>query len=399
MGEIKTALDARKELGEGISVLSSDEWLDLSAFTDNAIYFNPSTEKMLRAAINLKPSEKLVPEFEATIQKYLRLKQYCQTFSDEILPGTRELASSVIQYARDAAATYKALTRALVASSGPAVDISLAEALTELSKQWKSLHPSADAQVARGKFAKYIGILKGDAELRERKAIALHTALLKFHADLKASNAEFVADAKNYESLFGALNPKVKRLKDALKSLQDELTGMRKQEGDFVVVLATAPAYLAIPFFGWFIMAGVLSGVGGALGTLRRKIGEKLQEAEKLGEELGPKEKFMSYYQYGQDTTFKTAKEVEAAAVLVKKVSDAWGKITSDLTDLNTRLLASANESSLAGDWDIAGLRLETASQTWQDLKVDAEQYLRHQLRRADDLDDAMKGVVEKSAA
>ena len=174
MSDIATALDANKELRDGIGVLSQDEWLNLSAFTDTAIYFNPSTEKLLRAAINLKSSEKLVPEFEVTIQKYARLKQYCQVFEDEINPGTRELAQSVVQYARGAATVYDSLTAAIKASQGNAVDITLQRALTELSKQWQSLHPSPEAQVARGKFVQYIGVLKQDAQDRADAATALH---------------------------------------------------------------------------------------------------------------------------------------------------------------------------------------------------------------------------------
>jgi predicted nucleic acid-binding Zn-ribbon protein len=399
MGKIETAFDAIKDLGEGISVLSTDEWLDLSAFTDNAIYFNPSTEKLLRAAINLKPTEKLAPEFEATIQKYARLKQYCEVFENDISPGTREVAASVIQYARGVPRTYDALTAAITASQGPAVNITLERALAELSQAWQSSHPSAGAQDARKKFVTYIGILKQDAESMAGKATALHTKLMDFHRNLKSSNAEFVADAQKYETLFGSLNPKVQQLKQELDALQKELSGMRKQESDFVIVLETAPLYLLIPFFGYFIMAGVLAGVGGALGTLRKRIWEKVQKAVELNDELGPKEKFMAQYKYGQESTAKTAEEAKKAAGLVEKVKNAWGRITSDLTDLNTRLLDSANQSSLTGDWDVANLRLQTAKDTWQDLKVEAEQYLRYQLRRADDLDAAMEGVVVEKAA
>jgi hypothetical protein len=400
MSKIETAFDANSDLGEGLAVLSTDEWLNLSAFTDNAIYFNPSTEKMLRAAINLKPTEALVPEFVVTIQKYARLKGYCQTFDSEILPGTREVAASVIQYARGVPRTYDALTAAIMASAqGSVVNITLEHALAELSKAWQSSHPSQAAKEARKKFVTYIGILKQDAEVRAGKATALDLKLGEFHRNLKSSNAEFVADAKNYERLFGALNPKVQQLKQDLDLLQKELTGMRKQESDFIIVLETAPLYLLIPWFGYLIMAGVLSGVGGALGTLRNRIWENLDKAIKLNDELGPKEKFMAHYHYGEESTAKTAKEAEKAAKFVEKIKNAWSKIASDLTDLNTRLLADANQSSLTGAWDVANVRLGTAKDTWQDLKVDAEQYLRYQLRRADNLDDAMGGVVVKEAS
>jgi hypothetical protein len=398
MSKIETAFNAIQDLGEGISVLSTMEWLDLSAFTDNAIYFYPSTEKMLRATINLKPAEKLVPEFTVTIQKYARLKQYCEVFENEILPGTREVAASVIQYARGVPRTYDALTAAIMASQGPGVNITLEKALAELSAAWQSSHPSSGAKEARQKFVTYIGILKQDAESMSKKATELHTKLTTFHGNVKASNAEFVADTKNYEKLFGALNPEVQRLKQELDQIQKELTAMREQEDDFVIVLKTAPVYLAIPFFGYFIMAGVLAGVGGALGTLRKRIGESVDKAVNLNDKLGPKEKFMAQYLVGQETTGKTAEEAKKAIVLVEKVKNAWGKITSDLTDLSGRLLANANASSLTGDWDVVNIRLGTAKDTWQDLKTDAEQYLRYQLRRADDVDDAMKGVQDKAA-
>jgi hypothetical protein len=399
MRKIDSAFDATSDLGEGLSVLSTDEWLNLSAFTDNAIYFNPSTEKMLRAAINLAPAEKLAPEFLVTIQKYARLAGYCQTFDGEILPGTREVAASVIQYARGVPRIYDALTAAIMASQEPGVNITFERALAELSKAWQSSHPSEPASAARKKFVTYIGLLKKDAELMAAKATALHSKLVTFRDNLKLSNAEFTADAGSYEKLFGALSPEVQHMKQQLELLQTELTNMRKQESDLVIVLETAPLYiLLIPWFGPFILAGVLAGAGSALGAVRNKIWGKLQDAIAVNDKLGPKEKFMAQYKYGQESTARTAEQAKVAAKLVERIKDAWAAITLDLTDLNTRLLDSANQSALTQDWDVANIRLLTAKDTWHDLKVNAEQYLRYQLRRADDLDGAMKGVVQEAA-
>jgi hypothetical protein len=400
MSKIEKILDADKGLAEGLAVLSRDEWLDLSAFTDNSIYFFPSHEKMLRAAINLQDTEKLPPEFEVTIQKYARLKGYCETFDKEILPGTRKLATSVISYAINIPDVCDALTAAITASQGPAVNITLESALAELSRQWQSLHPSPSAQVARKDFVKYIRILKDDAELMAGRATDLHTKLVKFHSDLKSSNAEFVADAMNYQKLFGRLSPEVLRMKQELDGLQKELDGMRKQESDLVIVLETAPLYiLLIPWFGPFILAGVLTGAGTALGAVRQKIWAKLQEAIAINDKLGPKEKFLAQYQYGQESTDKTANEAKAAAKLVEKIKNAWSDITDNLTDLDTRLLGSANQNSLAGEWDVAKLRLATSRTSWSILKTQAEKYLMYQLDRADNLDDAMKGVVVQKVA
>jgi len=400
MSDIKTALDPNKGLGEGLAVLSNDDWLNLSAFTDNAIYFYPSNEKLLRAAINLQDNEKLPPEFEVTIQKYERLKGYCETFDKQILPGTRKLATSVISYALNIPDVCDALIASITAWQGPAVNITLEQSLSQLSLQWQSLHPSPAAQVARKDFVKYIRILKEDAQLMAGRATDLHTKLVKFHSDLKSSNAEFVADAMNYERLFGRLSPDVQRMKQELDSLQKELDGMRKQESDLVIVLETAPLYiLLIPWFGPFILAGVLTGAGTALGVVRTKIWDKLQEAIAINDKLGPKEKFMAQYQYGQESTDKTAKEAKAAAKLVEKIKNAWSDITDNLTDLDTRLLNNASQNSLTGEWDVAKLRLRTSRSSWDILKTQAEQYLRYQLDRADDLDEAMKGVVVQKAA
>ena len=400
MSKIETALDAAKGLGEGLAVLSNDDWLNLSAFTDNAIYFYPSNEKMLRAAINLQDNEKLPPEFQVTIQKYERLKGYCETFDQQILPGTRKLATSIISYALNIPDVLDALIASITAWQGPAVNITLEQSLSQLSLQWQSLHPSPGAQVARKDFVKYIRILKEDAELMAGRAADLHTKLVKFHSNLKSSNAEFVADALKYERLFGRLSPEVQRMKQELDSLQKELDGMRKQESDLVIVLETAPLYiLLIPWFGPFILAGVLTGAGTALGVVRNKIWGKLQEAIALNDKLGPKEKFMAQYKYGQESTDKTAKEAQSAAKLVEKIKNAWSDITDNLTDLDTRLLGSASQNSLTGEWDVAKLRLRTSRTSWNTLKTQAEQYLRYQLDRADDLDEAMKGLVVEEAA
>jgi hypothetical protein len=395
MGSIDTAFHASKEMREGLGVLSQDEWLRLCAFTDEAIYFKPSTEKMLRAEINLPDSEPLLQEFRETIAKYVRLKQYCQTFEDEINPETRELASSIIQYARDTANTYDALRKAVLRQGSPAEWLL---ALNNLVREWQSSHPSPDAQVALGDFQRYVAILKADAQKKEAAAKNLHTKMKNFHENLKSSNKEFLADAQKYQGLFGENSPKVKRLKNELDDLQNELNGLRKHEDNMVLVLETAPFYLMIPIYGPFIMSGVLLSVGTALGALRNTIYSKIQEAVKVDKELGPMLKFMALYEYGQKSTAKTAEDIKAVLPLVEKLKTAWTELTSNLTELSTKLL---EPKVLTGAWDLAALNVDTAKATWQDLKILAEKYLRFQLGRADELDEAMKGVVlaEKTAA
>jgi hypothetical protein len=398
MSSIKTAFQASQDMQSGPSVLSRDEWLRLCAFTDQAIYFKPTTEKMLRDEIRLPFSEPLLPEFLDTIRKYVRLKQYCQTFEDKINPGTRDLAADIVRYARATASTYDALIRAIQESAGGAVSIGSEKALEELSRQWRSSHPSPQALKAKNDFVKYIGVLKQDAEKRAATANELHGEMKVFHKNLKASNSEFVTDARNYEKLFGALNPRVQKLKADLDLIQLQLNQMRKQEGDMVIVLETAPLYLAIPLFGPFFMSGVLLGVGGALANLRNQIYTKIQEAEAINNELGPQLKFMALYKHGQDSTGATAKEIEAVLPLVERLKNAWATLTSDLNDLSRRLLADASQNSLTGDWDVANLRLETAKTTWQDLKIQAQQYLQFQIGRAEDLEEVMNGALPKAA-
>lgn len=395
MGKLEKTFDANPDLKIGVGVLLQKEWLDLSAFTDNAIYFKPITEEMLRLEIDLKADKPLPPEFKETIEKYKRLKGYCETFENVILPGTRELANGVVQYSRTAAATYDALIKAIKASQGPSVDIGLGAALIELSRQWKLSHPSEPAIQARRDFAKYVGILMKDAEKRAGAASILHGQIVTFHQNLRLSYAEFGRDSAAYKGKFGEISPKVKKLQAGLDLLQKELDGLRVEEDQKVLLLETAPVYLAIPLIGYLIMSGVLLGAGIHLGVIRKRIAEKVEEASGLAKELGPLQSFMALYEYGETSTLKTADEVKTVLPLVEKIKNAWSDLTSDLKELRD-VLTDASGGSLTGDWDVATLKLDIAKATWQDLKGASERYLRYQLKRADDVEEAMKGVVVK---
>lgn len=104
---IDQSLSTSKEMKDGLSILSKDEWLSLQAFCDMAITENPSTEKAMRVKLKMLDDKvALAEDFKSTVQLYSALKGYCETFTNDIKPGTLKLAGDIVQYERTVSTVY-----------------------------------------------------------------------------------------------------------------------------------------------------------------------------------------------------------------------------------------------------------------------------------------------------
>ncbi|MGI5291331.1 alpha-xenorhabdolysin family binary toxin subunit A [Nonomuraea polychroma] len=377
MGEtsrINGALFTPKEIDTGIAVLNLDEWRKLQAFADMAVSTNPATEEAMRQKLKLASGKELGQDFKETVKIYASLKANCTVFKDKIRPGTVDLANDIVQYQRQADVLYERLIR-LIEDYQAGRDT--AAKLAELEAEWRKDRPSPEAADIKTKFQKYVERLWNEAKERAEKATALEQQVKEFRSALEVSHAEFARHAESYKDKYGGAEKGVERIKGDIAVLEQELASARKKDKDERIVLATAPVYLVIPFFGPFIMSGVLLGVGIDLGLQVERIKEKVKRLEAEQNKLDTEQTFFADYKTGMQLTEQTAKDIAVVLPLVGKIAAAWSALTSDLEHLNGALLKDAAGSALAEDWDFTSIDLETARETWRDLKKQADDYRR----------------------
>jgi hypothetical protein len=177
------------------------------------------------------------------------------------------------------------------------------------------------------------------------------------------------------------------------------LSDLRVKEQREIISLETVPLYLIIPWpFGWFVIAGVLAGVGADLDRVRKTIIELLPKLETASKNLVKDLAFQAYHQWGLTKLPDSIKQAETAKNNVETVKNAWDSIVSDLGDLHGRLLKQAQTDVSTGDLDFAGLDFDAAKLEWSRLAGEAAGYLQFLLIPADagkkTVDEAMKGFA-----
>ncbi|HJR08080.1 MAG TPA: alpha-xenorhabdolysin family binary toxin subunit A [Pyrinomonadaceae bacterium] len=389
--KINEALAADAGLEEGIAILAKAEWFQLQAFCDMAVYTNPTTEDSMRVTLKLPKDAALNQDFKDTLKLFVDLKGYCTTFQNEIKPGTVDLASDIVQYARRAQVIYPKLNGLLAdyQLDGKVNEIKL----KALVNDWGSDNPTEKGKAIKEDFKKYIGRLKTEADARSTKAGALQTKLTTFRDNLKQSGTDFSLHYTAYKKKYGDAEKELLKLKGDLQDLSKELDDARKKERDETIVLGTSPLYLLIPFVGPFIMAGVLLGVGVDFGLLREKIKTKIREAEEKQKKADTEQTFFAAYTQAKDWTGKTAEDIKAVLPLVDKLKSAWDAFSRDLKDLSD-VMSSAQGTGLTEEWDFASIDLQTGLQTWLDLKEQADQYRRFaDCKKVDTVDQLAEGM------
>jgi DNA repair exonuclease SbcCD ATPase subunit len=391
--KINDALAADESLKEGIAILAKEEWFKLQAFCDTAVYTNPTTEYAMRVGLKLPKDAVLNQDFKNTLKLFVDLKGYCTTFQTEIKKDTVDLANDIVQYARRADVIYGRLISLLAnyQLDGKVNEIKL----QQLVNEWGSGNPTEQGAAIQEQFKSYIRRLKTEADARSTKAGALQTKLTTFRDNLKQSGADFTLHYADYLTKYGDAQKELEKLRGDLDDLSKELDDARKKERDETIVLGTSPLYLLIPFFGPFIMAGVLIGVGTDFGLLKEKIKTKIKEAEEKRKRADTKETFFAAYTQAKDWTWKTAEDIKAVLPLVDKLKSAWDALSSDLSDLS-EVMGSGQSSALIEDWDFASIDLETGQKTWLDLKEQADQYRRFaDCKKVDTVDQLAEGVKQ----
>jgi len=216
--------------------------------------------------------------------------------------------------------------------------------------------------------------------------------LTAFEANLKKSQSEFILHADDYANKYADHEGKLKVIQEQVDDLEKELKALRKTQADKELVLETSPLYLLIPGFGFFIMAGVLLGVGIDFGLKKEELQGKIDKLTTAQSTLSSEQNFYNNYNIALQSTTKTIKDLKAAIEAVGKLEKAWNALSDDMEELVSKL-EGARGRSLVEDWRFASLDLTTAQKTWEDLALQADQYRRFgDAKRVDTVDKAFEG-------
>lgn len=400
MSDIQTSLGVKQEL-KAINVIQSEDWLKLAVFVDHAITFNATNETQLRVQTRMQPRDPIPDDVKVTLGTYQRLGTACQKWMNSTYPGSSELARDIIRHKDDCQITYEAMAQ-VIKKAEPNCR-TLEEAQEALMQDLKSGSPSAAAKKALTDLARYVDRLWREACERHNKAVTLAGEIDNFQAELAECDKAFCAQTQGYRKNYGNESAEIKRLKGEVERINKELSALRKKESDEIIVLETAPLYLLIPWpFGAIVMAGVLSGVGGDLAEVRKKIAALIPQLEKASADLARDEAYFQYHQWGLTSTQAAYKAGEDARTRLGRVKTAWAGITSDLKYLHDNLLKTAKDDTLAGDLDFTKQDLQKAQLQWDRLAGEAAGYLQYQLipaKPAKTVDEAMQGVTLAKAA
>jgi hypothetical protein len=252
-------------------------------------------------------------------------------------------------------------------------------------------------------MARYVDRLSGEAKRRHQKAVDLHADLENFQKVVAECDGAFTRQMPIYKRKYGEESTEIKSLKAEVATLQQTLSDLRVKEQREIITLETAPSYLLIPWpFGFFIMAGVLAGVGADLGVVRNHISELLPKLETASTKLAKDLAFQAYHQWGLDKLPDSIRQADKAEKNIRAVKQAWETIVSDLNDLHGRLVTAQTNVGTA-DLDFVGLDFDAAKLEWNRLAGEAAGYLQFQLIPADagkkTVDEAMRGFAIKKAA
>ncbi|WP_213955183.1 MULTISPECIES: hypothetical protein [unclassified Variovorax] len=401
MSKIDEKFSSKSEIDDGISLISTTDWVVLSCFFKSSITNSPDSEAKMRSGLQMLPGDAFAPAFADTVALYKDLVALSNDFTFRIADEVLNLADDIVHYQAKADVVYTRLADLVGRFDMPGVGDTpeaLQEKFNALIKLWKGGQVSGNSDQIQKRFKLALEDLILEAEKRATRAEKLREDILGplgLKMKLQASKTGFDSKKEVFESEFGKESPRVVKFKIDVENLQIEISGLRKKERDEVIALGTSPLYLIIPFFGPFILLGVNIGVGVDLAVTRAKIDAKLNEAGLISTELGRAERFMTYYNNGKSMVTKTSKGIENILPKIETLGLGWRAIAKDIRFIVDLLSGPGRSQSNDEDWFNFVTTLKTAQKSWASVATKAE-HLRTVAMpvAANDLDEAMKKLA-----
>jgi hypothetical protein len=92
-----------------ISLLTTDDWLELTTFFNTAVFDNPSTEKRMRVKLGLNAEDPFLEEFKDTVAIFETLANIGKEFNHDVVEEALSLADDIVQYNMTVQAVYPRL--------------------------------------------------------------------------------------------------------------------------------------------------------------------------------------------------------------------------------------------------------------------------------------------------
>ncbi|WP_291296803.1 alpha-xenorhabdolysin family binary toxin subunit A [Elioraea sp.] len=382
MADDPTPFDPKKNLYDGISILSTDDWIEMTTFFDTAVSANPSTEALMRKTLGMDAKDEFRPEFGEAVGLYLDLKGCGEKFKADVQDKMLLLADDIVQYNDAASSTYERLVDLV-----DRFDFDGVSAVTTADQKWLKLAETWASGTTQGRsdqikqrFQSALDGLIKEATERAEKADALQKAILApdgILARLNTSKAAFKAAHTRFETAFGKEGAETTKLRTMLASLQEDLKSLQKKEKDEIIVLGTSPIYIYIPFIGPLIFLGVDIGVGIDLALTRAKIQGKLDDIQAYTGKIGLHERFSAYYTTAKKGVDGVADQIEKVAPKVETLGKAWRAIASDLANVRKVLSTDGNVSIKGGNWFNLVIALTNAKKGWARIADQADHFRR----------------------
>ncbi len=380
MPDTVTPFDPKQDLYDGVSLLSTHDWIMMTTFFDAAVSANPTTQEMMRRALGLASTDAFRPEFADAVGLYQDLKACGQKFKSEVQEKMLDLANDIVQYKDGAAATYGRFRELIDRFDWDGMDaITPADQKwLKLAETWASGTPQGKSEKIRQGFQSVLDQLIKDANERAEKADKLQKSILApdgILARLNTSKKAFADEKVRFEAAFGAESAEGKRLRTLLDGLKAEMAVLQKKEHDEVLVLETSPVYLLIPFFGPFFLAAIDLGVGIDLALTRNKIAEKIGEIDAYTAKIGVHDRFITAYTTANTGFDSMVKQITAIAPRIETLGKAWRAIASDLANVRKVLSTDGKVSITGQNWSNLIVVLDTATKGWERIAGQAHHF------------------------
>lgn len=390
-----------------IGLLTTDDWCELTAFFDTAVFDNPSTENKMRIRLGMKKDDTFEPEFQKTVDLYEALAGIGQDFKHGVQEEAVSLADDIVHYNTTVQSIFPRVTKLIdYFDLGMDEEATTQEKLNELVELWRNGQTEGLSGQIKTRFSTMLSNLVEEAEKRAVRAEALTVAILgdgKGPTDedgmlnrLKAVKSGFDAQKVVFHDKFGETSKDVVDLEKRKARIEEDLAKYRKKDDDETIVLSTAPAYLVIPVLGPFVMAGVLIGVGVDMAHVRAEIDKLVEESRVVEAKLERDQRFVNYFDLGHGMVEKMAAKCEAIAPRLKRLGNGWRAISRDLQFVVNLLSDDASKNLKKEDFSSFAGSLGTAQMSWAEIGAKADHFrLVAVSKKCDTVDDLMQGAEE----
>lgn len=382
--EAASPFDPRDDIYSGISTLSRDDWLELTAFFCTAVHDHPTTEALMRSFLKMDKADTFRTEFADGVALFVQLMHCGEKFQTEVEDKMLALADDIVHYEDESSVTYERLIDLIdrFDFDGATAVTTSDERWLQLAEAWRSGTPQGRSDAIRLRFQTALDQLIEAADTRATRAQALQQAILApgdgILATLKQVQADFAAKHLDFETAIGKESAEITELRASIDTLNAELATLRKKEHDEVLVLETSPVYLVIPIFGFLILAGVDIGVGVDLAHTRAKITAKQQEIDTKTAKMASDARFMAYYKTTNDRFDEVSARIEQKVLpRLSTLGLAWRAIASDLGAVRHGLGQEGVVALQGANWFNLVTVLKTARRRWQRIATQADRFRR----------------------